>query len=165
LLFYIREWVMTLRIALERSPMNPEATSCCPRWATRWRSLTDSSGRHGGRQSGVCARDHERPVLLARHRQALWNGKPFTIDLNAQTYWQVPTKTSDSGSEGIRDAFYTVKLLEDAGWTGMRHFDAHAYRTEDTEGVWDFARGCMRTYLILRDKVRRFMTTRKLRRP
>jgi xylose isomerase len=47
-------------------------------------------------------------------------------------------------------------LLEDAGWTGMRHFDAHPYRTEDHEGVWDFARGCMRTYLILRQKVRRF---------
>jgi xylose isomerase len=47
-------------------------------------------------------------------------------------------------------------LLEDAGWQGMRHFDAHAYRTEDSEGVWDFARGCMRTYLILKDKVRRF---------
>jgi xylose isomerase len=49
-----------------------------------------------------------------------------------------------------------VKLLEDSGWDGMRHFDAHAYRTEDAEGVWQFARGCMRTYLILREKVRRF---------
>ena len=38
----------------------------------------------------------------------------------------------------------------------MRHFDAHPYRTEDTDGVWDFARGCMRTYLILADKARRF---------
>ena len=38
----------------------------------------------------------------------------------------------------------------------MRHFDAHPYRTEDSEGVWDFARGCMRTYLILADKARRF---------
>ena len=38
----------------------------------------------------------------------------------------------------------------------MRHFDAHAYRTEDAEGVWDFARGCMRTYLILAEKARRF---------
>ena len=38
----------------------------------------------------------------------------------------------------------------------MRHFDAHAYRTEDAEGVWDFARGCMRTYLVLADKARRF---------
>jgi xylose isomerase len=49
-----------------------------------------------------------------------------------------------------------VKLLEDSGWDGMRHFDAHAYRTDNIDGVWEFARGCMRTYLILRDKVRRF---------
>jgi xylose isomerase len=49
-----------------------------------------------------------------------------------------------------------VKLLEDAQWPGMRHFDAHAYRTEDDDGVWDFARGCIRTYLILREKAQRF---------
>jgi xylose isomerase len=56
----------------------------------------------------------------------------------------------------VRDAFYLVKLLEDAGYSGMRHFDAHPYRTEDADGVWEFARGCIRTYLILRDKARRF---------
>jgi xylose isomerase len=38
----------------------------------------------------------------------------------------------------------------------MRHFDSHAYRTEDEDGVWDFARGSMRTYLILKEKVARF---------
>ena len=38
----------------------------------------------------------------------------------------------------------------------MRHFDAHAMRTEDAEGVWDFCAGCMRTYKILQEKVRRF---------
>ena len=45
-----------------------------------------------------------------------------------------------------------MKLLEDVGYDGPRHFDAHAYRTEDEEGVWDFARGCMRTYLILKER-------------
>ena len=49
-----------------------------------------------------------------------------------------------------------MKLLEDAQWPGMRHFDAHVYRTEDADGVWDFARGCIRTYLILREKAQRF---------
>jgi xylose isomerase len=39
---------------------------------------------------------------------------------------------------------------------GPRHFDAHAYRTEDLEGVKEFARGCMRTYLILKDKAARW---------
>ncbi len=38
----------------------------------------------------------------------------------------------------------------------MRHFDAHSYRTEDPQGVWDFALGCMRTYNMLKEKVRRF---------
>jgi xylose isomerase len=79
----------------------------------------------------------------------------FHIDLNAQ----VPSKYDQDfrfGSEGVRDAFYLVRLLEDAQWDGMRHFDAHAYRTENAAGVWDFARGCIRTYLILREKAERF---------
>ena len=42
------------------------------------------------------------------------------------------------------------------GYQGSRHFDAHAFRTEDVEGVKDFARGCMRTYLILKDKAERY---------
>jgi xylose isomerase len=38
----------------------------------------------------------------------------------------------------------------------MRHFDSHAYRTEDEDGVWAFAAGSMRNYLIFREKVHRF---------
>jgi xylose isomerase len=87
--------------------------------------------------------------------QALWQEKLFHIDLNAQRIGKFD-QDFRFGSEGIRDAFYVVKLLEDAEWDGMRHFDAHPYRTEDAGGVWDFARGCMRTYLILADKARRF---------
>ena len=87
--------------------------------------------------------------------QALWQGKLFHIDLNAQRIGKFD-QDFRFGSEGIRDAFYVVKLLEDAKWGGMRHFDAHPYRTEDANGVWEFARGCMRTYLILADKARRF---------
>jgi len=56
----------------------------------------------------------------------------------------------------VRDASTWVKLLEDTGWDGMRHFDSHAYRTEDADGVWEFAAASMRTYLILREKARRF---------
>lgn len=87
--------------------------------------------------------------------QSLWAGKLFHIDLNGQR----PGKFDQDfrfASEGIRDAFYLVRLLEDAGWEGMRHFDAHPYRTEDADGVWQFARGCMRNYLILAEKARRF---------
>jgi xylose isomerase len=87
--------------------------------------------------------------------QCLWHGKLFHIDLNAQRAGKFD-QDFRFGSEGVREAFYTVQLLEGSGWDGMRHFDAHAYRTETAEGVWDFARGCMRTYLILKDKARRF---------
>jgi xylose isomerase len=47
---------------------------------------------------------------------------------------------------------FLVKFLEDVGYEGMRHYDAHAFRSEDYEGVKDFARGCMRTYLILKER-------------
>lgn len=87
--------------------------------------------------------------------QAMWHDKLFHIDLNAQRIGKFD-QDFRFGSEGIRDAFYLVKLLEDAQWDGMRHFDAHAYRTEDENGVWDFAQGCMRTYLILAEKAARF---------
>ena len=87
--------------------------------------------------------------------QTLEAGKLFHIDLNAQK----PGRFDQDlrfGSEDLKAAFFLVKLLEDAGWMGMRHFDSHAYRTEDERGVWDFAAGSMRTYLILKEKVARF---------
>lgn len=87
--------------------------------------------------------------------QAMWHGKLFHIDLNAQRIGKYD-QDFRFGSEGIRDAFYLVKLLEDSQWGGMRHFDAHPYRTEDESGVWEFAKGCMRTYLILAEKAERF---------
>ena len=87
--------------------------------------------------------------------QALEAGKLFHIDLNDQ---KGPRFDQDLrfGSENIKSMFFLVKLLEEKGYDGPRHFDAHAYRTEDEQGVWDFAAGCMRTYNILKEKARRF---------
>ena len=87
--------------------------------------------------------------------QALDAGKLFHIDLNDQ---EMDRYDQDFrfGSVQLKSNFFLVKLLEDSGWDGMRHFDAHAYRTEDEDGVWAFAAGCMRTYLILKEKVARF---------
>jgi xylose isomerase len=87
--------------------------------------------------------------------QAIDAGKLFHIDLNDQK----PGRFDQDlrfGSESIKPLFFLVKLLEESGYDGPRHFDAHAYRTEDQEGVWEFAGGCMRTYLILKAKVQRF---------
>jgi xylose isomerase len=87
--------------------------------------------------------------------QALEAGKLFHIDLNSQKPGRYD-QDHRFGSEDIKAAFFLVKLLEDARWPGMRHFDSHAYRTEDEQGVWDFAAGSMRTYLILKEKVDRY---------
>jgi xylose isomerase len=87
--------------------------------------------------------------------QAWEAGKLFHIDLNDQ----VPGRYDQDfrfGSANVKAAFFLVKFLEEVGYQGPRHFDAHAYRTEDYSGVKDFARGCMRTYLILRERATRW---------
>jgi xylose isomerase len=83
--------------------------------------------------------------------QAWDAGKLFHIDLNDQ-YPGRYDQDLRFGSRDIKAAFFLVKFLEDVKYQGSRHFDAHAYRTEDYAGVKDFARGCMRTYLILKEK-------------
>jgi xylose isomerase len=93
--------------------------------------------------------------------QAWEAGKLFHIDLNDQ----MPGRYDQDlrfGSANLKAAFWLVKFLEDVGYQGSRHFDAHAYRTEDYEGVKDFARGCMRTYLILKEKAARWNADREI---
>jgi xylose isomerase len=87
--------------------------------------------------------------------QAWEAGKLFHIDLNDQN----PGRYDQDfrfGAANLRGAFFLVKFLEEVGYDGPRHFDAHAYRTEDYDGVKDFARGCMRTYLIMKEKAARW---------
>jgi len=87
--------------------------------------------------------------------QALEQDKLFHIDLNGQK----PGRYDQDfrfGQEDLKGMFFLVKLLEDNAWGGMRHFDAHAMRTEDATGVWDFCLGCMRTFKILQERVARF---------
>jgi xylose isomerase len=93
--------------------------------------------------------------------QAWEAGKLFHIDLNDQ----VPGRYDQDfrfGSANVKSAFWLVKFLEEVGYDGPRHFDAHAYRTEDYAGVLDFARGCMRTYLILRERACRWRDDREI---
>ncbi len=87
--------------------------------------------------------------------QALWAGKLFHVDLNAQ---QIGRYDQDFrfGAQDLAQTFHLVRLLESSGYDGPRHFDAHAYRSEDADGVWAFAAGCMRTYLLLARKAREF---------
>jgi xylose isomerase len=101
---------------------------------------------------------HETMAGLSFHHavgQALWAGKLFHIDLNGQRIGRYD-QDFRFGAEDLKETFLLVRLLERAGYAGPRHFDAHAYRNENLEGVWDFAAGCMRTYLALAERARHF---------
>lgn len=87
--------------------------------------------------------------------QAWEAGKLFHIDLNDQNIGRYD-QDFRFGSHNIKQAFMLVKFLEDVGYDGPRHFDAHAYRSSGPDDVKEFAKGCMRTYLILKEKAAQF---------
>jgi xylose isomerase len=87
--------------------------------------------------------------------QALWADKLFHIDLNGQRIGRYD-QDFRFGAEDLKEALLLVRLLERAGYDGPRHFDAHPYRNENADGVWDFVRGCMNTYRLLAERAAHF---------
>jgi len=153
---YVRDNDLGMKFALEAKPNEPRSDIYLP---TTGAMLAFIATLDHPEMVGVNPEyAHETmPGLNFHHAvaQAIECGKLFHIDLNGQK----PGKYDQDlrfGSEDQKGCFFLVKLLEDSGWDGPRHFDAHAYRTEDEAGVWDFALGCMRTYNILREKARSF---------
>jgi xylose isomerase len=101
---------------------------------------------------------HETMAGLSFHHaigQALWAGKLFHIDLNGQRIGRYD-QDFRFGAEDLKENFLLVRLLERARYSGPLHFDAHSYRNENAEGVWDFARGCMSTYRRLAELAEHF---------
>ena len=98
------------------------------------------------------------PQVLA---QIIDAGKLFHVDLNDQRFGRFD-QDRRFASENPLLAFFAVLLLEEH-YDGPLQYDAHALRTEDMEGVWDFVRGCMRSYLILREKVAAFKADAEVR--
>src|SRR5436305_4958734 len=102
------------------------------------------------------AHEHMAGLNFVHHvAQAIESGKLFHIDLNDQEFGRYD-QDFRFGSANLKHAFFLVKLLEDSGYNGSRHFDAHAYRQSSHDDVKAFAAGCMRTYMILREKARRW---------
>ncbi len=152
---HIRERGYPLRIALEPKPNEPRGDIFLPTVGHALAFIAELEWPHMVGLNPEFAHETMSGLNFTHGvAQALWQGKLFHIDLNAQRIGKFD-QDFRFGSEGIRDAFYLVRLLEESAWDGMRHFDAHPYRTEVGEGVWDFAAGCMRTYLILKDKAER----------
>ncbi|MCS6993788.1 MAG: xylose isomerase [Anaerolineales bacterium] len=145
-----------LKFALEAKPNEPRGDIYNP---TTGHMLAFIESLDHPEMVGVnpeVAHEHMAGINFMHGVAQAWEaGKLFHIDLNDQ-YPGRYDQDLRFGSRDIKAAFYLVKFLEDVGYQGSRHFDAHAYRTEDFEGVKDFARGCMRTYLILKEKAAQF---------
>jgi xylose isomerase len=102
------------------------------------------------------AHEHMAGLNFVHHvAQAIEMGKLFHIDLNDQEFGRYD-QDFRFGSANPKHAFFLVKLLEDSGYKGPRHFDSHAYRQSNYQDVKAFARGSMRTYMILKEKAARW---------
>jgi xylose isomerase len=151
-----------LRFALEAKPNEPRGDIYFPTTAAYLGFITTLAHPEMVGVNPEVAHEHMAGLNFYHViAQAIEAGKLFHIDLNDQKPGRFDQDLRFA-SENIKPLFYLVKLLEEKGYDGPRHFDAHALRTEDPEGVWDFARGCMRTYLILKEKTERFEADREI---
>jgi xylose isomerase len=149
---YVLDKKYDLKLALEAKPNEPRGDMYN---ATTGHMLAFIETLDHPEMVGVnpeMAHEHMSGLNFLHGVAQAWDaGKLFHIDLNDQ-YPGRYDQDLRFGSRDLKAAFFLVKFLEDVGYQGSRHFDAHAYRSEDFEGVKDFARGCMRTYLILKEK-------------
>jgi xylose isomerase len=149
---YVLDKKYDLKFALEAKPNEPRADIYNP---TTGHMLAFIGTLDHPEMVGVnpeVAHEHMAGINFMHGVAQAWEArKLFHIDLNDQ-YPGRYDQDLRFGSRDLKAAFFLVKFLEEVGYQGSRHFDAHAYRTEDYNGVKDFARGCMRTYLILKEK-------------
>lgn len=145
-----------LRFALEAKPNEPRGDIYLPTTGAMLAFIETLDTPEMVGVNPEVAHEHMAGLNFTHAIAQAWEcGKLFHIDLNDQQ----PGRYDQDlrfGSSNPKAAFYVVKFLEDVGYDGPRHFDAHCYRSEDAAGVRDFATGCMRTYLILAEKARQF---------
>ncbi|RLL69891.1 xylose isomerase [Streptomyces sp. Z26] len=160
---YVTEQGYDLRFAVEPKPNEPRGDILLP---TVGHALAFIERLERPQLFGVNPEvGHEQMAgLNVQHgiAQALWAGKLFHIDLNGQNGIKYDQDLR-FGAGDLRQAFWLVDLLENAGYDGPRHFDFKPPRTEDAEGVWDSAAGCMRNYLILRERAAAFRADPEVR--
>ena len=161
---YIKDQGYDLRIALEPKPNEPRGDIFLP---TAGHALALIAELEHGDIVGLNPETgHEQMANLNYTHtlgQALWCDKLFHIDLNGQRGLKYDQDLV-FGHGDLISAFFTVDLLENGfpgnpeapRYEGPRHFDYKPSRTEYMEGVWDSARACMETYLLLAEKARAF---------
>jgi len=153
---YVTDQGYDLKFALEAKPNEPRSNIYLPTTGAMLGFIATLDHADMVGVNPEVAHEHMAGLNFMHAVAQAWDaGKLFHIDLNDQLFGRYD-QDFRFGAEMIKQAFFLVKFLEDVGYQGSRHFDAHAYRTEGPEGVRAFARGCMRTYLILKEKAQRF---------
>ncbi len=153
---YARDQKYDLVFALEAKPNEPRHDMYFPTTASYLGFIETLDHPEMVGVNPEVAHEHMSGLNFMHAIAQAWDaGKLFHIDLNDQAFGRYDQDLR-FGSHSIKSIFFLVKFLEDVGYPGMRHFDSHAYRTEDIEGVKDFARGSMRSYLIYKEKAKRW---------
>lgn len=153
---YVRDQGYDLKFALEPKPNEPRSDIYLPTVGSMLGFIATLDYPEMVGLNPEVAHEHMAGLNFTHAVAQAWDaGKLFHIDLNDQLFGRYD-QDFRFGSVMPKQAFYLVKFLEDVGYDASRHFDAHAYRASDIEDVKAFARGCMRTYLILKEKAERF---------
>jgi xylose isomerase len=153
---YVKDQGYELRFALEAKPNEPRHDIYLPTTGSYLAFIESLDHPEMVGVNPEVAHEHMSGLNVMHAVAQAWDaGKLFHIDLNDQAFGRYDQDLR-FGSHSIKSCFFLVKFLEEVGYQGSRHFDSHAYRTEDVAGVKDFARGSMRSYLIYKEKARRF---------
>jgi xylose isomerase len=153
---YVMDQKYDLKFALEAKPNEPRGDIYLPTTGAMLGFIATLAHPEMVGVNPEVAHEHMAGLNFMHAVAQAWDaGKLFHIDLNDQSFGRYD-QDFRFGAHNIKSAFFLVKLLEDVGYQGSRHFDAHAYRAADLKDVKEFARGCMRTYLILKEKAAKF---------
>jgi xylose isomerase len=159
---YCKDQKYDLVFALEAKPNEPRHDIYLPTTGSilAFIETLDHPGMVG--VNPEVAHEHMSGLNFMHAIAQAWDAKKlFHIDLNDQAFGRYDQDLR-FGSNSLKSCFFLVKFLEDVNYQGSRHFDSHAYRTEDVEGVKDFARGSMRSYLIYKEKARHWSADREI---
>ena len=159
---YVRDQKYDLKFALEAKPNEPRGNNYLPTTGAMLGFIETLDHPEMVGVNPEVAHEHMAGLNFTHAVAQAWEaGKLFHIDLNDQAFGRYD-QDFRFGANNPKAAFSLVKFLEDVGYTGSRHFDAHAYRTSDIEDVKAFAKGCMRTYLILKEKAEQFKADKEI---
>ncbi len=139
------------------SPTSPAATSTCPTSASMLGFIQTLDHPDMVGVNPEFAHEHMAGLnFMHAVAQALGRGQAVPYRPQRPEVRRATTRTCASARRTSSRPSSWSSSWRTCGYDGPRHFDAHALPHRGHEGVKDFARGCMRTYLILKEKAAQF---------